>query len=98
MNNVFSIRIWGCYGPGELTRFSAVCRSKGHVVISQDRYFDFVDVSSVKAVVLKYVNGELSAKSIDLVYPEKKLLSQWATFFGATSMVEQWSGWRAMVY
>ena len=32
MNNVFSIRIWGCR-PGELhTRFSAV-QGKGHVVI-----------------------------------------------------------------
>ncbi len=90
IENAFSIRIWGCYGTDELpTRFSAVCRREGHVVISQDKYFDFISVSDVKAAVLKYINGELRDKSIDLVYPEKKLLSQWAAFFGATSVVEQ---------
>ena len=90
MENAFSIRIWGCYGSGELpTRFSAVCRNEGHVVIHQDKFFDFVDVKDVKAVVLKYISGELKHKNIDLVYPEKKLLTQWAAFFGATSTVEQ---------
>lgn len=90
MENTFSIRIWGCYGPGELqTRFSAVCKTERHVVINQDKFFDFVDVNDVKAAVVKYVNGEIKYKSIDLVYPEKKLLTEWAAFFGATSTVEQ---------
>ncbi len=81
----YSLRIWGCYGPGELpTRFSAICQSQGHVVIEKDRYFDFIDVKDIKKIVLKYTNGELEDKEYNLVYPEKMLLSQWAEKFGAT--------------
>ena len=82
--NVYSLRIWGCYGPGELpTRFSAVCRSTGHVIIQQDRYFDFTSVEDVKKIVEQYCTdgGE---KFKNLVYPEKKKLSEWADVFGAT--------------
>ena len=87
--NFFSLRIWGCYGEGELpTRFSAVCREKGHVVIPQDRYFDFIDIKDVIAVVEKYVHGFLTDKVYNLVYPEKLLLSQWAERFGATHKIE----------
>ena len=50
--NTYSLRIWGCYGPDELpTRFSAVCKREGHVVIDQDRYFDFIDIEDVKKIV-----------------------------------------------
>ena len=84
-----SLRIWGCYGPGELeTRFSAVCKREGHVVIDQDRYFDFIDVEDVRKIVGEYVNGVRDEKEYDLVYPEKLLLSQWAEKFGATWKIE----------
>jgi len=83
--NAYSLRIWGCYGPGELsTRFSAVCKREGHVVIERDRYFDFVDIEYVKSIVFDYVHGYLNDKEYNLVYPEKLLLSQWAERFGAT--------------
>jgi dTDP-4-dehydrorhamnose reductase len=83
--NAYILRVWGCYGPGELsTRFSAVCREKGHVVINKDRYFDFVDIECVRKVVFDYVHGYLDDKEYNLVYPEKLLLSQWAERFGAT--------------
>ena len=80
-----SLRIWGCYGEGELsTRFSAVCREKGHVVIPKDRYFDFIDVKDVCKIVKKFVFGEKTEKFYNLVRPgNKMLLSQWATEFGA---------------
>ena len=84
--NVYSLRIWGCYGENELsTRFSAVCKREGHVVIDQDRYFDFIDIEDVRKIVQQYVtsNKEL-VKYCDLVYPKKMLLSQWAKKFGAT--------------
>lgn len=85
IEDAYSLRIWGCYGPGELpTRFSAVCREKGHVVIEKDRYFDFIDVEDVRKIVHEYVNGERYEKDYNLVYPEKLLLSQWAERFGAT--------------
>ena len=84
-----SLRIWGCYGPGELpTRFSAVCARDRHVVIGQDRYFDFIDVEDVRKIVGEYVTGQRTDKVYDLVYPEKLLLSQWAQRFGATWEIE----------
>jgi nucleoside-diphosphate-sugar epimerase len=80
-----SLRIWGCYGPDELpTRFSAVCKRDGHVVIERDRYFDFIDIEDVRKIVYEYVHGYLTDKQYNLVYPEKLLLSQWAERFGAT--------------
>jgi len=83
--DAYSLRIWGCYGPGELpTRFSAVCKREGHVVINRDRYFDFIDVEDVRTIVGEYVRGERNDKEYNLVYPEKLLLSQWAERFGAT--------------
>ena len=92
--NGYSLRIWGCYGPGELpTRFSAMCKKDGHVVIEQDRYFDFIDVEDVRKIVGEYVRGERTDKECNLVYPEKLLLSQWAQRFGATCHVENTSGY-----
>lgn len=83
--NAHSLRIWGCYGPGEIpTRFSAVCKRDGHVIIDQDRYFDFIDVEDVRTIVSDYVKGKRNEKEYNLVYPEKLLLSQWAKKFGAT--------------
>lgn len=84
--NAYSLRIWGCYGPGELpTRFSAVCKRDGHVIIDQDRYFDFIDVEDVRKIVKQYVMSDKKlVKYCDLVGPEKLLLSQWAEKFGAT--------------
>ena len=84
--NAYSLRIWGSYGPGELpTRFSAVCKRQGHVVIERDRYFDFIDIEDVKDIVRQYLfSKRMMPKCCDLVYPEKKLLSQWAKVFGAS--------------
>lgn len=93
IDKAYSLRIWGCYGPGELsTRFSAVCREKGHIVIDKDRYFDFVDIEYVRKIVFDYVHGYLDDKEYNLVYPEKLLLSQWAERFGATWEIKDESG------
>jgi nucleoside-diphosphate-sugar epimerase len=92
--NAFSLRIWGCYGPGEpSTRFSAVCKNEGHVIINKDRYFDFIDVEDVRKIVNEYVSCKWEMpKDCNLVYPEKLLLSQWAEKFGATWEIEDTSG------
>jgi UDP-glucose 4-epimerase len=89
-----SLRIWGCYGSGELpSRFSAVCKRDGHVNIDQDRYFDFIDVEDVKRIVREYVYSKwLMPKCCNLVYPQKMLLSEWAKFFGATFEIKDKSG------
>jgi nucleoside-diphosphate-sugar epimerase len=91
--DAYSLRIWGCYGSGELpTRFSAVCKREGHVVIDRDRYFDFIDVEDVRTIVGEYVRGEKVDKEYNLVYPEKLLLSQWAERFGATWEIKDTEG------
>jgi nucleoside-diphosphate-sugar epimerase len=85
IDDAYSLRIWGCYGPGELpSRFSAVCKEKGHVLIEKDRYFDFVDIEYVRKIVFDYVHGYLTDKEYNIAHPEKFLLSQWAEKFGAT--------------
>ena len=88
-DNVYSLCIWGCYGPGELeSRFSANCRRDGHVIIPKDRYFDFIDIEDVNTIVKKYsVSG--GDKYYNLVYPERLKLSEWATKFGATSFIKE---------
>ena len=92
--NAYSLRIWGCYGPDELpTRFSAVCKREGHVVIDQDRYFDFIDIEDVKKIVNEYVSCKWEMPKVcNLVYGEKLLLSQWAEKFGATYEIKNISG------
>ena len=67
--HAYTLRIWGCYGPGELpTRFSAVCKREGHVIIERDRYFDFIDVEDVKKIVQEYVYSKwLMPKCCNLV-------------------------------
>jgi nucleoside-diphosphate-sugar epimerase len=93
IDNAYSLRIWGCYGPGELpTRFSAICKEKGHVVIDKDMYFDFVDIEYVRKIVFEYVHDKLHNKEYNLVYPEKLLLSQWAEKFGATWEIKDKTG------
>src|SRR6056300_1113361 len=93
ITDAHSLRIWGCYGPDELsTRFSAVCKEKGHVVIDKDRYFDFIDIEDVKKIVQEYVTGSIDKKEYNLVYPEKLLLSQWAERFGATWEIKDKDG------
>ena len=78
--NVYSMCIWGCYGPYELpTRFSAICKQKQFVTIKKDRYFDFIDVDDVVTSVMNHTDEKFT----NLVYSEKKKLSEWAIYFGA---------------
>ena len=94
MPNSYALRIWGCYGPGELpSRFSAVCKREGHVVIDRDRFFDFVSMDTVREIVQQYVTSKKSlVKYCDLVTGEHPLLlSEWAEKFGATWEVKDTS-------
>jgi nucleoside-diphosphate-sugar epimerase len=86
-DNVYSLCIWGCYGPGELdTRFSAICKKQGHITIQKDRYFDFMDIKDVNQIVYAYVNCKSGgSKFYNLTYNRPKMkLSEWVTHFGAT--------------
>jgi len=93
ISDAYSLRIWGCYGDGELpTRFSAVCKREKHVIIDKDRYFDFIDVKHVKCIVEQYVDGEIHDKKFDLVHEKKLLLSKWAEKFGDSWEIRDVSG------
>ena len=89
IKNVYSLRVWGCYGSGEpdphnRDRFKTICKQNGHIVIDKDKYFDFVDIKDVMKVVFEYTIGCRISKECNLVYPEKLKLSDWAKKFGAT--------------
>ena len=81
--HAYTLRIWGCYGPGELpTRFSAVCKREGHVIIERDRYFDFIDVADVKTIVQEYVYSKWEMpKCCNLVYPREEVTVGVGDFF-----------------
>jgi len=89
IEDVYSLRVWGCYGSGEpdphnRDRFKTICKQNGHIVIDKDKYFDFVDIKEVSRVVFEYVIGYRKDKECNLVYPEKLKLSDWAKKFDAT--------------
>ena len=91
-DNVYSFCIWGCYGPGQPdTRFTAACENHGHVNITKDRYFDFVDIEKVKKFVIKYIakGGQKFSNLVDIEGCEKLKLSEWATKFGATFTIKE---------
>ena len=69
-----------------------MCKEKGHVVIEKDKYFDFIDIEDVIQIVRDYVQGKRHDKEYNLVYPEKRLLSQWAERFGATWEIKNSEG------
>ncbi len=78
------IRIFGCYGPHEIsTRFTAAV-AKGHVVIDQDRYFDFIHVNDLMYIVEKQMKSN-KYRIVDAVISGPKLkLSEFAQLHGAT--------------
>jgi dTDP-4-dehydrorhamnose reductase len=86
IQNAYSLRIWGCYGEGELsTRFSAICKRDKHIVINKDKYFDFVSIKEVIDIVNLYIDDKIDDKFYNFGSTEPpKLLSEWAVFFGAT--------------
>jgi nucleoside-diphosphate-sugar epimerase len=89
IKDAYTLRIFGCYGSGEpdphnRDRFKTICKQNGHIIIDKDKYFDFVDIEDVRKVVYEYIHGKRTEKECDLVYKDIKLLSEWATEFGAT--------------
>lgn len=76
-NRIHTLKIWGCFGPGEpSTRLLATAKREGVVSIPQDRLFDFVHVCDVVETVQKIVDSDfkLQPKFIHMVYHGKPLL------------------------
>ena len=92
IHNAHILRIWGCYGPGELpTRFSAVCKNEKHVRIKKDKLFAYTHIDEVCRVIDDVVYTNCTKKEIN-ISGESKLLSEWAVFFGATYEIEDDNG------
>lgn len=89
--NAHSLRVWGCHGPGELSsRLSAVCKRDGHVVIKKDKLFDYVHIDEVCKIVQEYVQNKRRDKEFN-ISGERRLLSEWADYFGATFVIQDTS-------
>jgi len=89
ISDAYILRVFWCYGSGDGSsvyrdRFKSICKHDGHITIDKDKYFDMIDVEDVRRVIHDYVCNIRCEKEIDLVYEKKMLLSEWATFFGAT--------------
>jgi len=90
--NAHTLRVWGCYGSGELSsRLSSVCKRDGHVVIKKDKWFDYVHIDEVCKIVQEYVDNKRNDKETD-ISGERRLLSEWAQYFGATYKIQDTSG------
>lgn len=73
---VHVLKIWGCFGPGEPEyRLLATAKRKGHVIIQQDRLFDYVHVNRVIGVIFGLIEHG-GPRLIHMVYPKKYLLSE----------------------
>jgi nucleoside-diphosphate-sugar epimerase len=87
VSNLFILRIYGCFGVGELaSRFLTVCLRDKHVVIAQDRLFDYVWIGDVCRAAEHYANAPCAVlpKTANLVYREKLKLSQLAALAAAS--------------
>lgn len=90
--NVFCLRIFGCFGVGELpSRFLSTCIRDGEVRIETDRFFDMFAVNDLCRVVEHVLHNEVENKLIDVVYAKKWKLSELATMIGAIPIVNGFS-------
>ena len=74
---VHVIKIWGCFGPNEPSqRLLASGIREGRVVISKDRFFDFVHVHDVVDTVTAIIQSSytLEPRRIHMVYPGSHVL------------------------
>jgi nucleoside-diphosphate-sugar epimerase len=72
--NVFVVKIWGCFGPGEpAQRLLATGIREGRVVIQKNRLFSFVHVCDVVFIV-KCIIGGYEQRMIHMVYPGDPVL------------------------
>lgn len=84
------VRIYGSYGPYELSTRFTYAVAKGFVRIHQDRFFDFIHVDDIMRIVETIVKEKNSPKIIDAVYQETPLLlSEFATLHGAEYIIER---------
>ena len=81
-DNSYNLRLFACFGPDEIpSRFIKSCFTKSHIIIPEDKFFDFFYVDDVARVVKFLIDGAVTPRTepisdINCVYPERKSLSQ----------------------
>ena len=80
-DNWYTLRIFGTFHPTELPRrLLPRILSNAHVTVT-DKYFDYLNLEDLLPVAEAYINNTPQHKDINLVYPEKILLSEFVKRF-----------------
>ena len=83
-NNFFTIRIFNCFGQGEIsTRVFPRFLSKGNqkLQITDDRFFDYFSVQDLLKIVNHCIDNTWTVKDVNAVYKEKFKISQVLSMF-----------------
>ena len=75
-NNFYTIRIFNCFGIGELASriFPRILTNKPIEI--QDRYFDYFSIQDLLTVVENAVENNWTCHDVNAVYPEKLMISE----------------------
>lgn len=78
-DNFFTLRIFNCFGPGELSTriFPKFLNSTNTFEVTNDRYFDYFFIEDLCTVVEKYcINDYIHYPDINCVYTNKLKISE----------------------
>ena len=76
----YNLRLFGCIDPSEgdnrlITKFRNTVKEGRKFIIDSDRYIDFFTLEDVTTVVEAVLDGRITDKDINLVYPVKMMTS-----------------------
>jgi GDP-L-fucose synthase len=81
-DNFYNIRIFNCFGPGELeTRLFSRFLKQGQLEISNDRYFDYFSIEDLCRVVEHCVEHNWPINDVNAVYENKIKISEALNLF-----------------
>jgi UDP-glucose 4-epimerase len=79
--NFYTLRLFGVFGPSEPSRRLLKRIIAKEPTEVEDKYFDYYYIEDILPVVLYYINNTPKFKDLNLVYPEKTLLSYFVKQF-----------------
>lgn len=86
-NNFYTLRLFGVFGSTEPDRRLLKRILAKEPLELEDKYFDYYYIEDILPVVLYYINSTPKFKDLNLVYPEKNLLSYFVKQFCDTHSV-----------
>jgi nucleoside-diphosphate-sugar epimerase len=87
--NFYNLRLFGVFHYSESPKrfFRKIFTSSNREFhIPQDRYFDFINLEDIPPMIEIIMNGEAKHRDINMVYQDKKLLSELANMFNLITM------------